>query len=47
MIVPQKDIEHLEWIYKRLVHVYNESPNTDFVHRLFEIIQTLKHQPTS
>lgn len=28
----QRDIEYLDWMADRLVHVYHESPNTDFVH---------------
>ncbi len=32
------DAEFLRWIRDRLVHVYNESPNVDFVHRLNAII---------
>lgn len=31
------DVEFLKWIRDRLVYVYKESPNTDFVHRLGEI----------
>lgn len=31
------DKEFLEWLIDRLVHVYNESPNTDFIHKLRKI----------
>lgn len=31
------DSEFLNWLYARLVSVYDESPNTDFVVRLKEI----------
>lgn len=33
------DTEFLRWIRDRLVHVYKESPNTDFVLRLDKIIE--------
>lgn len=33
------DIEFLKWIRDRLVHVYKESPNTDFVQRLERVIK--------
>lgn len=29
-----KDKEFLNWLADRLVNVYNESPNVDFVHKL-------------
>lgn len=29
-----KDKEFLNWLVDRLVNVYNENPNTDFVHKL-------------
>lgn len=32
-----KDLEFLNWIADRLVNVYGESPNVDFVHKLREI----------
>jgi hypothetical protein len=37
------DKEFLEWIRDRIVHVYGESPNTDFVLRLGDIAQALQH----
>lgn len=33
----RREGEFLEWVADRLVHVYGESPNVDFVHRLREI----------
>jgi hypothetical protein len=36
------DKEFLEWIRDRIVHVYGESPNTDFVLRLGDIAQALQ-----
>ena len=32
-----KDSEFLNWLADRLVHVYGESPNVDFVLKLREI----------
>ena len=33
-----KEVEHLKWIYDRLVCVYKESENTDFIIRMREIL---------
>jgi hypothetical protein len=38
VVLNQRDVDHLTWIRERLVHVYGESPNVDFVLRLGEII---------
>ena len=35
------DKEFLEWLIDRLVHVYGESPNMDFIHRLRKISHQL------
>jgi len=37
-----KDFEHLQWIHDRIINVYNESENVDFLVRLREIIKTTK-----
>jgi len=37
-----KDSEHLQWIHDRIINVYNESENVDFLIRLREIIKTTK-----
>ena len=34
--------EHLQWIHDRIVSVYDESPNVDFLIRLREIIKEEK-----
>lgn len=26
-----KDCEHLEWIYQRMIHVHGENPNYDYM----------------
>lgn len=36
------DKEFLYWIIGRLICVYNESPNVDFIHRLRNIANKLK-----
>jgi hypothetical protein len=33
------DKEHLKWIHDRIVNVYGESENVDFLIRMREIIQ--------
>ena len=35
-----KDREFLIWLYKRMISVYGENPNTDFLYRLGDIIAT-------
>ena len=40
--INKSDIEHLEWIHGRLIDVYNENRNVDFVLRLNKIINKLK-----
>ena len=36
------DIEHLNWIYNRLIYVYKEDEYTDFVIKLKDIITELE-----
>ena len=36
-----KDIKHLQWIHDRLINVYGESENVDFLIRLREIIRPI------
>lgn len=37
-----KDSEFLQWIHDRIINVYKESSNVDFLYRLREIIQLIK-----
>ena len=37
------DKEFLNWIIDRFVHVYNESLNVDFIHRLRKIADSLEN----
>ena len=37
-----KDFEHLQWIHDRIINVYNENENVDFLIRMREIIKTTK-----
>lgn len=37
------DKEFLNWLADRLVHVYGESPNIDFVHRLKSIVDRMEN----
>lgn len=41
------DAEFLHWLAERLVYVYNESPNIDFVRRLREMGHRMQHDGTS
>ena len=36
----QKEINHLEWIFERLVHVHGENPNYDYMVRFRQIIES-------
>jgi hypothetical protein len=35
------DKEYLQWIYERIVNVYGESENVDFLIKMREIIENL------
>lgn len=37
----EKQKQHLEWIYKRLLNVYEENPNYDYMLKFKEIIDNL------
>lgn len=38
------DAEFLHWIVDRLINVYGESPNIDFVHRLKRIVDRMENE---
>lgn len=42
-----KDFEHLEWIHNRIVDVYGESMNVDFLIKMREIIEDQKNLENS
>ena len=42
-----KDSEHLQWIYDRLVNTYDEDPNYDYMIRFRQIIRTFEIQEDS
>lgn len=42
-----EDNEFLNWLADRLVHVYGESPNVDFVHKLRAIAKNTDLEQTS
>lgn len=37
----EKQKQHLEWIYQRLIHVHKENPNYDYMLKFKEIINNL------
>jgi hypothetical protein len=37
-----KDSEHLQWLHDRIVNVYGESENVDFLHKFRKIIKTIQ-----
>lgn len=42
-----KDSEHLKWIHDRIVNVYGENKNIDFLIRMRSIIDTIRKQEES
>jgi len=38
-----KDREFLQWLARRLITVYGESENVDFVHKLKSVAETVPH----
>ena len=38
----KEEIEHLQWIYDRIIHVYGESENVDFLVRMRKILNQNK-----
>jgi hypothetical protein len=38
-----KDSEFVKWIADRIVNVYGESENVDFIHRLRKVVENLEH----
>lgn len=39
-----EDSKHVQFIYDRLVNVYDESENTDYLIKLRQVIKTMKTQ---
>tara|TARA_R110000851_G_scaffold119780_7_gene247782 strand:+ start:4730 stop:4996 length:267 start_codon:yes stop_codon:yes gene_type:complete len=39
-----KNSEHLQWLHNRMIHVYGESPNVDFLNRFRTIIEDVKEK---
>ena len=35
--------EHLQWLHDRIINVYGESENVDFLHRFRDIIEEVKN----
>lgn len=44
LIMTNPDHQHLQWIHDRIVHVYGESENVDFLIRLRAIIADVKRR---
>ena len=42
-----KDHEFVSWMADRMVHVYGESPNVDFVHRARAIAENIARYDTA
>jgi len=37
----QSDIDHIKWIYLRLINVYNENPKVDYMVKFNNIIERI------
>ena len=42
----EEEIEHLQWIHDRIISVYGESKNVDFLIKMREIIKTKQRRWT-
>lgn len=38
----EKDANHLEWLFERMVNVHGENPNYDYMIRFRKVIETFK-----
>lgn len=38
----KEDVDFLEWIYQRLIHIHGENENYDYMHKFREILNKLK-----
>jgi hypothetical protein len=36
----KEELEHLQWIHNRIINVYGESENVDFLIKMREILKT-------
>lgn len=41
-----ENINHLEWIYHRLINVHKENPNVDYMLKFDDIIASIKQLET-
>jgi len=39
-----RDKEFLKWLYKRLLYMYKEDPDSDYMHKLSAIIETIPEE---
>jgi hypothetical protein len=39
----KKEIDHLEWMYHRMISVHKENKNYDYMKKFIEIIEKLKN----
>ena len=42
-----RDKEFLKWIHNRMIHVHNENPNVDYLHKLRSIIDFIDEDVTT
>lgn len=41
-MITKEDIKHFVWLHERIVNVYNESENTDYLIRMRKIIKKME-----
>ena len=42
-MITEEDIKHFVWLHERIINVYKESENTDYLIRMRKIIEKMKH----
>jgi hypothetical protein len=41
-MIRDKDIDHLKWVYERMIYIHKENTNMDYMIRLDEIIKRME-----
>ncbi|MDB4025637.1 hypothetical protein N9438_03690 [Flavobacteriaceae bacterium] len=41
-MITEEDIKHFVWLHERIVYVYKESENTDYLIRMRQIIKKME-----
>lgn len=44
-ILKNEQLEHLKWIYDRMINIHKENKNFDYMHKFLSIIERLNGEP--